>query len=115
MEEIKELMEKVRQQEPKLTGFGMYSEEKYENDPIPEGEFILCMEWLKEQTISKTINRELSSYGMKHCVEEWHRKTKASYKYISNGSVIAAIIALGIPYQKYSDEPNIFAAVKVKK
>lgn len=109
------LLNLVRKIEPTLTGTGMYSDEKYENDPIPLNEFVICLEWLQEQSIGNKINTMRTSYALKSYVEEWTRKVKGQFKYISNGAMIAAIIALGIKYSKIDDDLNIFAAVYNKE
>ena len=109
------LLNLVRKLEPTLTGCGMFSGEKYEADPIPLKEFIICMEWLKAQEVSKEINYQLTSYALKHYVEEWHRQTKGEFKYISNCALIAAIVALGITYRKIENDLNVLSTVFIRR
>lgn len=69
-------------------------------------QFKICIEWLRNCIIIKTVNTNHTSYTAKHIAEHW------AGSYVSNGAFIAAIIFLGIKYQrigKYS--PNIWVAL----
>ena len=69
-------------------------------------DFKFCCNWLSQCKQIKTINRQVgSSYALKHLAEAW------SGRHLSNGSFIAAVIHLGIPYQTFSDTPNICLAL----
>ena len=114
MTHLEMIINLVRKIEPTLTGGGMYSGDKYENDTIPESEVEVCLEWIKQQKITKRVNTDRTSYALKHYVEEWHRKEKGRHKYISNGAMIAAIIAYGIKYSKIDEDLNVFAAIAIK-
>jgi hypothetical protein len=53
-----------------------------------------CADWIKANTTPrKTINRDRSSYGLKHDVE------RASGTYVTNGAFIAAAIGLGFSFK----------------
>lgn len=68
--------------------------------------FRLCCEWLSQCQRRKTVNEKLgSSYLLKHLVESWCEK------YVSNGSLIAAAVHLGIPYKTYLGSPNVNLAL----
>lgn len=61
----------------------------------PEPEVISCVVFIREfVTPRKTINKEFSSYGMKHRVERWtipsQNRQSGGYQYISNGAFIEA-------------------------
>ena len=71
--------------------------------------FQLSSDWLGLCEIRKRINISIpTSYTLKHMVEEW------CSEYVSNGSFIAAVIHLGIPYKDYKDSPNIHVALSSK-
>ena len=105
------LLKEALEKEPTLTGFGINSKTKYEDDTIPLDEFIACLDWIAMQKQGEQINNRISSYTMKHCVEEWFEKRNKYHKYISNGAMIAAIIAKGLPYKKYKDNPNVTSTI----
>lgn len=78
-------------------------------NPIDPEHFRLCVEWLKLCNKRKTVNELIgSSYGLKHLVEAW------SGRYVTNGSFIAAVIAMDIPYHRYWDSPNVHVAISSK-
>lgn len=69
----------------------------------------VCADWIKHLTPTKAINPRHSSYGLKHCVEEWSR-TRADQgedvlTYVTNGAFIAAAVGLGFRF-KYRETPN---------
>lgn len=53
----------------------------------------ICAEWVKECKVRKTFNKNHSSYGYKHIVEELRES------YISNGAFIAAAVGLGLDFR----------------
>jgi len=78
----------------------------FSNQPVPE--------WIDKQRIEKiasfirpkfkkikTINYQVSSYGIKHDVE------RALGYYISNGELIAAMIFLGFEYKRGKGKSGI--------
>jgi len=72
---------------PELTQFGFGGEGEIRMEAVN-----LCAEWLLEHDgldRRKTINRSLSSYGLKHAVE----RDKGIY--VANGEFICAALALG--------------------
>ena len=53
-----------------------------------------CADWIRANTKArKTINRNRSSYGLKHSVE------RATGTYVTNGAFIAAAIGLGFSFK----------------
>jgi hypothetical protein len=68
--------------------------------------FRRCCDYLKLCFKTEKINRRVgSSCGLKHCVEHW------SGWYVTNGSFIAALIHMGIPYKRIPDSPNVWMAL----
>jgi hypothetical protein len=112
---------KAMEKEPALTEFGIgifpqknLSPEERSRKLEQEREalrknlehFRLCCQWLSLCLRRKTINHGIgTSYRLKHHVE------KHFGKYVTNGSFIAAVIHLGIPYKIYPDSPNIAVAL----
>lgn len=105
MIEIKSILGK----EPTLTPFGIDSNisEIFDQENIKQIE--TCVEWLRTKSVSKSMNRIATSYGIKHIIE------RELNKYIANGSFIAAVIYLDIPYVKIQDSPNIHVAISNKE
>ncbi|MDR3596516.1 hypothetical protein [Clostridium sp.] len=95
--------------EPTLTPFGiegpktLHTDDKFEKDYLRQIE--TCIDWLKEKTVDSEINQISTSYGIKHIVE------RELHTYVSNGSFIAAVIYLDIPYERITDSPNILVAI----
>lgn len=75
------------------------------NNNLQEAEILKCIEWLKLQAWTYTINRKYSSYSYKHMVEKW------SGMYISNDSFKEAVKRLGI---KSTDGINTYIAISQK-
>jgi len=69
----------------------------------------ICIEWLKKQEQTKTVNRNHTSYGYKHIVENYYKT------YISNDSFKEAVRILGIKNTPVSFSPsNIYVALSEK-
>jgi hypothetical protein len=60
------------------------------------------VEWLTRFTPTKTINRQRSSYGLKHIAEA------ALGEYVGNGQFIAAAIYAGFEYVIHPGYPNVY-------
>lgn len=59
----------------------------------PRLEMDLCKFWISKYIDrSKKVNKNRSSYGLKHCVEDW------AGVYIPNGAFILAAVELGFEY-----------------
>jgi len=106
MIDISEILKK----EPTLTPFGIEGENTFKAaNPIFHANEIkqieTCIEWLNTRHIQKTINKISTSYGIKHVLE---RELKT---YVCNGSFIAAVIHLNIPYIRIMDSPNIHVPI----
>lgn len=68
--------------------------------------FAACLTFLRQITPRKTINRHMTSYGLKHVAEDWLGL------YIANGTFIAAAIDAGFRYVRCSpDSPNAYFAM----
>jgi hypothetical protein len=101
MIDIKSILEK----EPTLTPFGIdrKNTEPFDKDYMKQ--VAICIKWLKEKKVDTKINRVTTSYGIKHIVE------RELHTYVSNGAFIAAVIHLGIPYERITDSPNILVTI----
>jgi hypothetical protein len=106
-------LDKVLRKEPDLCAWGLADRHLRRRNRItdcgqdidPE-HFEICCAWLARCTLIKSINPKIgTSYGLKHRVEEW------SGRYVTNGSFIAAVIYLRIPFKRYPDNPNIHVAL----
>ena len=93
---------------PNLTPFGFEGPNTEHTDLDFDQDYLdqiqTCIDWLKSKKIGSKINRVSTSYGIKHIIE---RETNT---YVANGCLIAAVIQLGIPYERIPDSPNIFVA-----
>jgi hypothetical protein len=69
--------------------------------PHTVGEFIRAREFLSQHRKRASINRKLSSYGLKHRAEGFHRDLRAPDPYVSNGLFIAAAFHLGFLVKPY--------------
>jgi hypothetical protein len=63
-------------------------------------EIQICIEYLDEVPIIKTINSKNNSTGYKHKVEKWTEKKYGQRIYITNGSFIAAALMFGLKMSK---------------
>lgn len=117
MEDFNKIIKEVLKKEPTLTSYGLNSGKVFSEDPIKETEFKLSLEWLSRQEITNSINRKMNSYYMKHYVEDYIRQNKirVEKKYISSGSIIAALIYLNIPYKRIKGTCEVYAAIKLIK
>lgn len=64
----------------------------------------VCVDWLKNQKVTKTINTSRSSYGYKKLVEDW------SGQYVSNEDFVEALRVLGIKHKR-ANERNYYVAL----
>ena len=89
---IRNQMKRVLREFPYLTCNG-FSRPKDPLEMFSDGtlnQFEIAKAWLSMCDRRKTVNRNNSSYGYKHMVEDW------AGTYISNGAMIAAAIAMDI-------------------
>ena len=86
--------------DPRLTEAGRAAEFEKNRRALAENfdEFTTCVRWLTGRVRHVCSD----SYALKHAVEH-----DLPGVYVSNGSFIAAVIHMGIPYVKYRDYPNI--------
>lgn len=123
MEDLNSLQQemlKVLSVVPDLTPNGMKSDPVtlgYHYDGKPEKmlssellqQFLTCKKWLNKVVKIRSFNRNHTSYGYKHMVERW------ADLYVSNGSFIAAAIALDFPIRRtHSKSPNVFLPISNK-
>jgi hypothetical protein len=81
---------------------------------IPADQITTAACYLRLLTPRKTVPRGgvLSSYGLKHHAEDWGR-ANGMCPYVSNGALIAAAAALGLPMRVGSgDGPNVAIGVR---
>jgi len=68
-----------------------------------------CFEIIKYWDKRKQLNRELSSYGLKHEIERFLSTKHGRKQYISNGSLIAAMILCNFTYKRvHPYSPNVY-------
>jgi hypothetical protein len=111
----REDIQAVLDREPTLTYYGIRTnKEPGELDANREA-LLNCVDqcarvctWLSGQQMTKTVNREHSSYGYKHMAE------RATGDYVSNGVFIAAAIHCGFPYRKIPNSPNVQFGISEK-
>ncbi len=69
--------------------------------------FVLCCKYLSLCVRQPRVNRKMgTSYGLKHCVENW------SGKYVTNGSFIAAVIFMEVKFEWIEGTPNVLVGIK---
>jgi hypothetical protein len=103
-------LDDILKKEPTLTAMGIEGEKTFHTDEMPDiNQVQTCINWLNSIKRTKTINKRSSSYGYKHEAE------RAYKTYVTNGAFIAAVIHLGIPYEKIPGTPNIFVALSQKR
>jgi hypothetical protein len=74
-------------------------------------EVLLVIKWVKagNAPARKTINKTITSYGLKHFVE------RKMGQYICNESFVEAMLRLGYKGQRIKDSENYFFNVKTPK
>lgn len=106
-------LEAILKEQPTLTPFGIEGTRTLKTTEIFESEYLnqieSCIDWLSTRTVQKTINKRISSYGIKHILE------RELNTYVANGCFIVAVIHLGIPYEPIFDSPNIFVAIGMRE
>ncbi len=123
-------IEAVMERTPLLThfGFGIFDE----RDKSPQqreaefrhnrermrgslaiAEFIRAYEFLEQVPRRTTINRNRSSYGLKHEAERFHRERGVDNPYVANGMFIAAAIYLDFKIQQ--NGPNAHLNVGTRR
>ena len=76
-------------------------------------EFIRACEFLEQVPRRSTINRDRSSYGLKHEAERFHREQGVDNPYVANGMFIAAAICLGFKIKQ--NGPNAHLNVSTRR
>lgn len=117
---------------PALTvfGFGVFSPRSKTPDQIesesaklraemlePDAleQFDRCYQWMTRLEKTKSINADVSSYGLKHKVEShWRAVVPSSHSYVANGMLIASAHAAGFKVVRVGDSPNAMFNVSVR-
>ena len=95
-----------------LTHVGFCKENKKEDFSIEELKPIIV--FIEENiTKIKSFNKKHSSYGLKHILEKRIPNLNRK-KYITNGSLIAAMIICGFKYKRKALTPNCFFNISEK-
>jgi len=78
--------------------------------PVNPDEVELCLRFLidKQQCITKTVIRSITSYGWKHYVENWIETTLGEHHYVSNGAFIRAALDFGLTVLPLPHSPNAY-------
>jgi hypothetical protein len=58
----------------------------------------VCADWIKARLLRKSFDPRISSYGLKHLVEEFRMGRGDPDPYIHNGAFIAAGVGLGFAF-----------------
>jgi hypothetical protein len=134
VDEVQRDIERVMRDHPRLSanGFGFTTfapPEEYERRLRESREAMLseayCLQferaraWLQQCAHTKTFNRKITSYGLKHLVEYWMKAVhpRDNY-YASNGIFIAAAIHLGFKFRRTdnrADNPNVYLNLALPK
>jgi hypothetical protein len=110
-EEAAELLRYAKSVCPALEPNGIEGCERFFDEEANHDRYLdeiaACADFLSLLKRRKTLNPAIGSYGLKHRVEE------VTGMYISNGSLIAAAIALEIPMRRYPEykNPNVYFAL----
>jgi hypothetical protein len=90
---------------------GKYTiEEEHENLKDCYEPFIACCETLEKQyELSKKKKDKLSSYTLKHVVERYSKDL-----YVPEGALVAAVIHLGLPYERIEKTTGIILQIRKK-
>ena len=73
-----------------------------------EEQFAAAVRWLQARRPRKTVNPKASSYGIKHIAEN------SEGRYISNGALIAAALAIGLTVAQIFGTPNARIGVSLE-
>lgn len=78
---------------------------------IADPEMLAVMQWVRQGRAAqrKTLNKDISSYGLKHIVE------KDMGVYISNSACIEALKRLGFAAKPITGTPNYYFNISLKK
>jgi hypothetical protein len=130
--EIERQLARVMMVEPYLNGFGLglnkgrlmnvpkadwakkkkkvlVSDRRYLRNKVEEVKWVVG--WIENNLKPrKSLNRDYTSYGLKHLVERHYTATHDDFKYVSNGQFIAAAMIAGYGYQRY-DGANVLFTV----
>jgi hypothetical protein len=73
--------------------------------PAAQKAFELAREWFERVPTRKSVNRDFSSYMVKHGIQQW------AGDYIGNGIAIAAAASCGVAFARAPSGINAFIAV----
>lgn len=116
-----EWAKQARAQHPEITsyGFGLPANDKDHFEESGDSGLqmiVACRRWLIGQKFRKTINPTdcPGSYAAKHMVESWPGNPKKPTKYIYEGALILAAVALGVPYKQKTGNWGIYLGLSRK-
>ncbi|HHJ17063.1 MAG TPA: hypothetical protein ENJ80_10230 [Gammaproteobacteria bacterium] len=78
----------------------------------------LAKQWLARQRPRKYINQRISSYGLKHLAERWHRAQgtmPGTDCYVSNDALIAAARQLNYDVKPIPGSPNACLNIEIRE
>jgi hypothetical protein len=58
----------------------------------------VCADWIKARLLRKSFDPRISSYGLKHLVEEFRMGRGDPDPFVHNGCFVAAGVGLGFPF-----------------
>jgi hypothetical protein len=99
-------------------GFGVDSskytvEEEHENLKDHYEAFLACCDMLvSNYKQSKKKQDMLSSYALKHAAERYATDIMKQHVYVPEGTLIAAVIHLGLPFERHGKTTGIKVQVK---
>jgi hypothetical protein len=114
--EAQTLLDLAFSREPRLRPNGIaYKPEDLRSEKLADAraemaaqlsEVAAAVRWLRSHRRSATFNKDSTSYGFKHQAERWS-KEHGGPPYISNGSLIAAALGLGMEIRHIRGTPNV--------
>lgn len=88
--------------EPRLCDYGIKDMSKVNYNALPDPEQVqMCIDWLSTKIMIPTKTVSFDSSNIKGLIE---RELKT---YVTNGAVIAAVLHLGIPYERIEASPKV--------
>lgn len=86
-------------------------------EPHAIAQFMRAVEYLKTLAMSKTANRDRTSYGYKHNAEHFHKdRSPDDDPYVSNGMFIAAAVHCGFKIKRdHDNSPNVLINIAKPK
>ena len=127
-EEFHQAIEAAKRDWPTLTDFGLGTfhhpdsdqgedfEEERQNLGADRRRFELAVSFIQHRGLRKTIDRGVSSYGLKHTATDWHDAQTPGNNYMTNGVFIAALHYCGAQIKrkpaKHGPCPNVLTNLR---